>query len=62
MTLSNWFLDPSLTVRKVVTEITVGKSKAVVDLQRVLSFFIENDWLKLFHTLTTDVTGNSEDK
>ena len=47
MTLSNWFLDPSLTVRKVVTEITVGKSKAVVDLQRVLSFFI---------------TGNSEDK
>ena len=26
----------------------------VVDSQKVLSFFIENDWLKLFHKLTTD--------
>ena len=41
---------------------TVWKSKVVVDLQRVLSFFIEDVWLKLFHELTTGVTGNSEDK
>ena len=27
-----------------------------------MSFFIENDWLKRFYKLTTDVIGNSEDK
>ena len=40
-------------VRKENTKYTVRKSKVVVDLQKVLSFFIENDWLKLFHKLTT---------
>ena len=39
--------------RKENTKYTVWKSKVVVDLQKVLSFFIENDWLKLFHKLTT---------
>ena len=34
----------------------------MVDFKRVLSFFIENYWLKLFHKLTTDVIGNSENK
>ena len=27
-------------------------SKVVVNLQKVLSFFIEDDWLQLFHNLT----------
>ena len=27
-----------------------------------MSFFIENDWLKRFHKLPSDVIGNSEDK
>ena len=40
--------------RKENTKYTVWKSKAVMDLQRVWSFFNENDWLKLFHKLTTD--------
>ena len=39
--------------RKENTKYTVWKSKVVVDLQKVLSFFIENDWQKLFHKLTT---------
>ena len=39
--------------RKENSKYTVWKSKVVVDLQKVLSFFIENDWLKLFHKLTT---------
>ena len=34
----------------------------VVDLQKVLSVFIEDDWLRLFHKLTKDVIKNSEDK
>ena len=39
--------------RKENSKYTVWKSKVVVDLQKVLSFFIENDWQKLFHKLTT---------
>ena len=44
------------------TKITVWKSKIVVNLQKVLSFFIEDDWLKFFHKLTTKVIANLKGK
>ena len=43
------------------TKITVGNSKVVVNFQKVLSFFIEDDWLQLFHNLTTNVIAKLKD-
>ena len=37
------------------TKILNLQFEILVDLQRVLSFFIENDWLKFFYKITTDV-------
>ena len=50
------------TNRQESTKITVGNSKVVVNFQKVLSFFIEDDWLQLFHNLTTNVIANLKDK